>query len=100
MISLDKKYRYRNGKPAALASIKAGDAGPVLSLTEGGNQIKHHENGLAYWSTVGSPSDYDLIEVLTKVQILDRLSVLSHEIESRTLEMRRLFAELDAEEQP
>lgn len=65
LISMDKKYKYRNGIPARVLCIDSGRAKyPVLSLPPDGTPIFHTANGRYYFNN--SPDSlhaFDLIEV-------------------------------------
>lgn len=46
MISMDKKYKYRNGEPARILCIDSGDENwPVISLTKNSGVMFHQPNG-------------------------------------------------------
>ena len=61
-IDINKKYRYRNGKPARIVCVDAEGDRPVVSLN-GKNSYahKHYENG-RYYET-GEECQFDLIEI-------------------------------------
>lgn len=68
MITLDKKYRYRNGDPARVLCVDANDdKWPIISLNDRGNVVYHTAEGIA---TQGdSTTDIDLIEVREPARI-------------------------------
>lgn len=65
MISLDKKYRYRDGRPARVLCVDRpspdGGGRPVVSMNEEGGISVHLADGRA--TSHGADSDLDLIEV-------------------------------------
>lgn len=68
-ISMDKKYRYRNGEPARILCIDAkGIAYPVVSITQHGTTITHCITG--EYKVDYRESDWDLIEVMPEPEKL------------------------------
>jgi hypothetical protein len=64
-IDINKKYRYRNGKPARILCVDGtgshcGISQPVVSMEEDGDINSHYEDGRFRGS---SDSEFDLIEV-------------------------------------
>lgn len=60
-ITLDKKYKYRNGEPARILAIDTPGNMPVVSVTVSGLLIQHNPEGGFFRSS--PESIYDLIEV-------------------------------------
>ena len=60
-ISMDKKYKYRNGEPARVLCIDSSGLYPVISLDPEGYTIKHISTGHFYG--IDRMNAFDLIEV-------------------------------------
>lgn len=60
-IDINKKYRYRNGKPARILCVDAPGDQPVISINNEGSVHGHEANGNFY--PYGGSSRSDLIEV-------------------------------------
>lgn len=61
MISMDKKYKYRNGEPARILCVDSGSSSmPVISTNSRGEVTLHNTNGWVF--SLGVDSDWDLIE--------------------------------------
>jgi len=62
MITMDKKYKYRNGEEARILCVDApaGDA-PIISMGPDGYIYRHSTDGI--FNKKGGFDDYNLIEV-------------------------------------
>ena len=80
MISMDKKYKYRNGESARILCVdrqcpsRSGQPAyaPVISLSESGSVMSHMADGT---SVGGFGPTYDLIEVKPKIRVTAQLFV-------------------------
>lgn len=73
MISMDKKYKYRNGEPAIILCVDSGyDEYPVISLTPEGGAIFHKVNG----EYEDIESSRDLIEISKYADFKDNEEVV------------------------
>ena len=65
MISMDKKYRYRNGQDARILCTDRPLGLPVVSMTDRGALIEHTIEGL--YTT--HEAEWDLVEIRPKIHV-------------------------------
>lgn len=101
MISMDKKYRYRNGEPARILctdrTSNCATVFPVIALNLAGNMTVHSIEGKAGHST---NSDWDLIEVFPYEEFKMDDPVMARFSNGHEDEFRRHFAGIDASGNP
>lgn len=78
MISMDKKYRYRNGEPARILCIDANGRYPVVSLNEEGSVIFHNKDG-----AIGEEYGWNLIEDTKYADFKDNEEVVCWNLDER-----------------
>jgi len=62
MISMTKKYRYRNGEEARILCVDGFDKTyPIVSMTPSGQSLLHHISGE---SLNPDNREYDLVEII------------------------------------
>lgn len=78
-IDLNKKYRYRDGKPARVLCVDAPGDYSVISMLPDGDILRHGESG-AYYSE--GNSSRDLIEVREPLECWVRVATAGNAIHS------------------
>lgn len=100
MISMDRKYIYRNGEPARILCVDAPGNYPVVTLDELGRHFRHDSDGVC--NVLGITDEWDLIEVKEKktlefwVNVLPNGGVIAHnrreDADHNTAELQRRIA--------
>lgn len=81
MISMDKKYKYRNGEPARILCVDSGDEEyPVISLNSSGEVLFHSTSGRM---TQLAEFEWDLIELSKYADFKDNEEVVCWNLDER-----------------